>query len=122
MLETGLGGRLDAVTTSEPLATAITSIGFDHLAYLGDTLTAIAREKAGILKPNVPCFLGRLPDEAHAEIAASGERGRRAAALPRARLLAAGRSRRPGGTTPARQRCDRRQRWPKRPPTVSVVR
>jgi dihydrofolate synthase/folylpolyglutamate synthase len=69
VLETGLGGRLDAVTTSEPLATAITSIGFDHQAFLGTTLTAIAREKAGILKPNVPCFLGRLPDEAHAEIA-----------------------------------------------------
>ncbi|HEY4392622.1 MAG TPA: Mur ligase family protein [Polyangia bacterium] len=69
VLETGLGGRLDAVTTSEPLATAITSIGFDHLAYLGDTLTAIAGEKAGILKPNVPCFLGRLPEEARAEIA-----------------------------------------------------
>jgi dihydrofolate synthase / folylpolyglutamate synthase len=69
VLETGLGGRLDAVTTSEPLATAITSIGFDHQSYLGDTLGAIAREKAGILKPNVPCFLGRLPEEAHAEIA-----------------------------------------------------
>lgn len=68
VLETGLGGRLDAVTTSEPLTTAITSIGFDHLAYLGTTLTEIAREKAGILKPNVPCFLGRLPEEAHAEI------------------------------------------------------
>jgi dihydrofolate synthase / folylpolyglutamate synthase len=69
VLETGLGGRLDAVTTSEPLATAITSIGLDHTAYLGDTLAAIAREKAGILKPNIPCFLRRLPDEAHAEIA-----------------------------------------------------
>jgi dihydrofolate synthase/folylpolyglutamate synthase len=69
VLETGLGGRLDAVTTCEPLATAITSIGLDHMGYLGDTLGAIAREKAGILKPNVPCFLGRLPDEAHAEIA-----------------------------------------------------
>jgi dihydrofolate synthase / folylpolyglutamate synthase len=69
VLETGLGGRLDAVTTCEPLATAITSIGFDHQAYLGTTLAAIAREKAGILKPNIPCFLGRLPNEAHAEIA-----------------------------------------------------
>jgi dihydrofolate synthase/folylpolyglutamate synthase len=70
VLETGLGGRLDAVTTAEPLATAITSIGLDHQAYLGDTLAAIAREKAGILKPNVRCFLGRLPDEAAREIAA----------------------------------------------------
>ena len=69
VLETGLGGRLDAVTTAEPLATAITSIGIDHTAYLGTTLAEIAREKAGILKPNVPCFLGRLPEEAHREIA-----------------------------------------------------
>jgi len=69
VLETGLGGRLDAVTAAEPLATAITSIGLDHTAYLGDTLRAIAFEKAGILKPSVPCFLGRLPPEADAEIA-----------------------------------------------------
>ncbi len=69
VLETGLGGRLDAVTTCGPLATAITSIGLDHQSYLGTTLTAIAREKAGILKPTVPCLLGRLPDEARAEIA-----------------------------------------------------
>src|SRR6185312_10846463 len=59
-----------AVTTSEPLATAITSIGLDHQAYLGTTLSEIAREKAGILKPNVRCFLGRLPAEAAREIAA----------------------------------------------------
>ncbi len=105
VLETGLGGRLDAVTTCEPLATAITSIGLDHTAYLGATLAAIAREKAGILKPNVPCLLGRLPAEARARDRAPGRGGRRAAALPRARLLAAGRSARPprsrtSGTTP----------------------
>jgi dihydrofolate synthase/folylpolyglutamate synthase len=69
VLETGLGGRLDAVTAAEPLATAITSIGIDHTAYLGDTLRAIAREKAGILKPGVPCFLGQLPAEAEQAIA-----------------------------------------------------
>ena len=69
VLETGLGGRLDAVTTSEPLATAITSIGLDHTGHLGTTLAAIAVEKAGILKPIVPCFLGRLPEEAHRQIA-----------------------------------------------------
>jgi dihydrofolate synthase/folylpolyglutamate synthase len=64
VLETGLGGRLDAVTCCEPVATAITSIGLDHMDYLGDTLDLIAREKAGILKPGVPCFLGLLPDDA----------------------------------------------------------
>jgi dihydrofolate synthase/folylpolyglutamate synthase len=68
VLETGLGGRLDAVTTCVPCATAITSIGLDHTEYLGGTVAAIAREKAGILKPGVPCFLGRLPPEADAEI------------------------------------------------------
>ena len=68
VLETGLGGRLDAVTACQPLATAITSIGWDHMDYLGPTLAAIAREKAGILKPGVPCFLAQLPPEAAAEI------------------------------------------------------
>lgn len=69
VLETGLGGRLDAVTCCEPVATAITSIGLDHTDYLGPSLAHIAREKAGILKPGVPCFLGALPDEAEAVIA-----------------------------------------------------
>jgi dihydrofolate synthase/folylpolyglutamate synthase len=68
VLETGLGGRLDAVTACRPLATAITSIGWDHMDYLGGTLREIAGEKAGILKPGVPCFVGRLPAEAEAEI------------------------------------------------------
>src|SRR3954471_8257116 len=73
VLETGLGGRLDAVTTCVPCATAITSIGLDHTEYLGDTLAAIAREKAGILKPAVPCFVGRLPPEADDEIARAAD-------------------------------------------------
>ena len=68
VLETGLGGRLDAVTACAPLATAITSIGWDHMEFLGTTLTSIAREKAGILKPGVPCFLARVPAEADAAI------------------------------------------------------
>jgi len=68
VLETGLGGRLDAVTACHPLATAVTSIAFDHMDYLGTTLAAIAREKAGIIKPGVPVLIGRLPAEAEAEI------------------------------------------------------
>lgn len=68
VLETGLGGRLDAVTVCAPLATAITSIGWDHMEFLGTTLAAIAREKGGILKAGVPCFVARLPPEAGAEI------------------------------------------------------
>jgi dihydrofolate synthase/folylpolyglutamate synthase len=68
VLETGLGGRLDAVTAASPVATAITSIGLDHTDLLGGTLEAIAREKAGIAKPGVPLYLGPLPPEADREI------------------------------------------------------
>jgi dihydrofolate synthase/folylpolyglutamate synthase len=69
VLETGLGGRLDAVTAASPVATAITSIGLDHTELLGGTLPEIAREKAGIAKPGVPLYLGPLPPEADGEIA-----------------------------------------------------
>lgn len=58
LLETGLGGRLDATNVlPQPNATIITSIGFDHMDYLGHTLAQIAAEKAGIMKPDVPCFV-----------------------------------------------------------------
>lgn len=69
VLETGLGGRLDAVTTCHPVACAITTVGLDHTDLLGSTLAEIAREKAGIAKPGVPLFLGPLPVEADREIA-----------------------------------------------------
>ncbi|MGN8888132.1 bifunctional folylpolyglutamate synthase/dihydrofolate synthase [Blautia sp. HCP28S3_G10] len=55
VLETGLGGRLDATTAVEnPVACVITSISFDHMQYLGNTIEAIAGEKAGIIVPGVP--------------------------------------------------------------------
>lgn len=58
LLETGLGGRLDATNVVQsPRATVITPVSFDHTALLGDTLSAIAREKAGILKPGAPCIV-----------------------------------------------------------------
>ncbi len=67
VLEVGLGGRLDATNViRKPLATAITSIAFDHTAILGSTLDAITREKAGIFKMDVPVMLGPLPPEAMA--------------------------------------------------------
>jgi dihydrofolate synthase/folylpolyglutamate synthase len=69
VLETGLGGRLDAVTAASPVATAITSIGLDHTEMLGGTLREIAGEKAGIARPGVPLYLGPLAAEADAEIA-----------------------------------------------------
>ena len=63
LLETGLGGRLDATNVVErPAVTAITRISYDHMAYLGDSLTAIAGEKAGILKPGVPAVLAPQPE------------------------------------------------------------
>ena len=52
VLEVGLGGRLDATTIVDPLASVITDIALDHTEWLGDTITAIAREKAGILRPS----------------------------------------------------------------------
>ncbi len=60
VLEVGLGGRFDATNVVEPVATAITTIGLDHEAYLGSTLEAIAFEKAGIIKAAVPVVIGRI--------------------------------------------------------------
>jgi dihydrofolate synthase/folylpolyglutamate synthase len=67
--EVGLGGRLDATNVLSPVACAITSIAFDHQQYLGDTLEAIATEKAGIIKPDVPVVVGTMDPTAHAVIA-----------------------------------------------------
>ena len=61
LIETGLGGRLDATNVVEPRAAGVTSIGFDHMEYLGETLEEIAREKAGIFKRGVPAVIGE-PD------------------------------------------------------------
>jgi dihydrofolate synthase/folylpolyglutamate synthase len=58
--ETGLGGKLDATNIVSPIITAITTIDYDHQAYLGDTLEKIAFEKAGIIKENVPLFTGKI--------------------------------------------------------------
>lgn len=65
VLEVGLGGRLDATNVvKQPLVTAITSIGLDHCNILGDSLGAIAHEKAGIFKSGVPIVTAALPEEA----------------------------------------------------------
>jgi dihydrofolate synthase / folylpolyglutamate synthase len=59
ILEVGLGGRLDATNVIErPAATVISRLSFDHREYLGTTLAEIAREKAGIMRPGVPCYVG----------------------------------------------------------------
>lgn len=56
VVETGLGGRLDATNLVNPVATVITPIDFDHQQFLGTTLRKISREKAGIIKKGIPCF------------------------------------------------------------------
>jgi dihydrofolate synthase/folylpolyglutamate synthase len=69
ILEVGLGGRLDATNVvAKPALSVITAIDYDHQQYLGDTLTAIAHEKAGILKKGVPAIIASQSDEARAEI------------------------------------------------------
>jgi dihydrofolate synthase/folylpolyglutamate synthase len=69
VVEVGLGGRLDATNIIEkPEVCAITSIGFDHEAILGDTLAKIAVEKAGIVKPNCLVVIGKMPEAAQWEI------------------------------------------------------
>ncbi|PYQ61144.1 MAG: bifunctional folylpolyglutamate synthase/dihydrofolate synthase [Acidobacteria bacterium] len=57
VVEVGLGGRLDATNLSDPILSLITPIGLDHQEYLGDTLAQIAREKAGILRPDRPALV-----------------------------------------------------------------
>ncbi len=69
LLEVGLGGRLDATNVIErPLATVVTPVSLDHLDFLGDTLSKIAAEKAGIFKPDVPAIVAAQPREALAAI------------------------------------------------------
>ena len=63
VIEVGLGGRLDSTNIIEPEACLITNIGFDHMDMLGNTLTAIASEKAGIIKPNTPVVISERQPE-----------------------------------------------------------
>ena len=63
VIEVGMGGRLDATNIINPLISVITNIGLDHTQFLGNTLDAIAFEKAGIIKPNVPVVIGEYTPE-----------------------------------------------------------
>lgn len=58
VIETGLGGRLDCTNIVSPILSIITNISFDHIQFLGNTLPAIAKEKAGIIKPGTPVVIG----------------------------------------------------------------
>ena len=64
VIETGLGGRLDATNVLTPMASVITSISLEHTQILGDTIGKITNEKAGIIKPGIPVFTGQIPHEA----------------------------------------------------------
>jgi dihydrofolate synthase / folylpolyglutamate synthase len=64
VIETGLGGRLDSTNVVTPILSVITPIGFDHMEYLGYTIPAIAAEKGGIIKPEVPVVIGARDQEA----------------------------------------------------------
>jgi len=68
VVEVGMGGRFDATNVLTPLGVVITSISYDHESYLGLTLSEIAFEKAGIIKPDTPVILGDMPVEAETVI------------------------------------------------------
>ena len=68
IMEVGMGGLLDSTNVCQPILTGITTIGLDHVALLGDTLEAIAEQKAGIIKPGVPLVTGNIVPEALAVI------------------------------------------------------
>lgn len=63
VIEVGMGGRLDSTNIITPLLCAITNISFDHTQFLGNTLPAIAGEKAGIIKPGIPVVIGEAKGE-----------------------------------------------------------
>ncbi len=63
VIEVGLGGRLDSTNIIQPELSVITNISLEHTQFLGDTLPQIAAEKAGIMKPGVPCVIGECTDE-----------------------------------------------------------
>lgn len=63
IIEVGMGGRLDSTNVISPEVSLITSIGYDHMQFLGDTLAAIAVEKAGIIKPKTPVVISQTQSE-----------------------------------------------------------
>jgi dihydrofolate synthase/folylpolyglutamate synthase len=92
VLETGLGGRLDATNVvRRPLASIITSIDLDHVQWLGPTLRSVAKEKAGIIKPRVPVFCPRLPAAAGKVVSGRARRLRAPLTIARSWRIASAR-------------------------------
>ncbi len=74
VIEVGLGGRLDATNVLTPLVSAVTKIALEHVDYLGSDLKGIAREKAGIAKPNIPFITGEANHDIRSEIVKEAKR------------------------------------------------
>ncbi|HKN01555.1 MAG TPA: folylpolyglutamate synthase/dihydrofolate synthase family protein [Candidatus Binataceae bacterium] len=81
IIETGLGGRLDSTNVVTPILSVITPIGYDHMEYLGYTIGAIAAEKGGIIKPEVPVVIGARDHEARATLTSMAAQRRSATRL-----------------------------------------
>lgn len=78
VLEVGMGGLYDSTNVITPLVSVITTVSWDHMKYLGNTLAKIAHQKAGIIKQNVPVVIGHLPSSAQSVIKdEAGEKGAR---------------------------------------------
>jgi dihydrofolate synthase / folylpolyglutamate synthase len=91
VVEVGLGGRLDATNVLEPAVSVITSLSYDHMHVLGDSLSDIAREKAGIIKPGVPLVLAPQQHEAERVVVETARaRGARVVQVGREWLYAPG--------------------------------
>ena len=73
ILEVGIGGLYDSTNVIVPAVSGIVTVGYDHMHVLGDTLAEIACQKAGIIKPNVPVVIGRLPQAARQTIIADAQ-------------------------------------------------
>src|SRR5258707_732107 len=118
LLEVGLGGRLDATNVIDAaLASGIAPVSMDHSEFLGDTLTAIAREKAGIIKRGVPGICAEQPPEAMAAIEAQARRAlsRRRGGGCGGRCLAAGGGHRRNDGKKGGKRVSRKLRGPDPP-------
>ena len=109
VVETGLGGRLDATNAVWPAVSVLTAIDYDHTAWLGDTLALIAGEKAGIIKPGVPVVSAPQDPEA-AEVIARTARERGSVLHVVADPLPVGLAAGAGGQPPASQRRPRARR------------
>lgn len=68
LLEVGIGGLYDSTNVIKPVVSVITTVGWDHMKYLGNTISKIATQKAGIIKAKVPVVIGNLPEEARTTI------------------------------------------------------